>query len=130
MTTSTHPNLTILMNLDLQDLDACADIFADDFTWHYFNPRLPDLDGDYRGIDGLETFFAKLDELGHGSFQVNPVDVRAAGDELLITHVCNRLTIEGNTIEFDAVVVWRIVDGKLNEAWDIPSVNTVRSPSS
>jgi predicted SnoaL-like aldol condensation-catalyzing enzyme len=34
--------------------------------------------------------------------------------------------LEGSSIEFDAVVVWRIVNGKVAEAWDIPAVNTIR----
>lgn len=127
MIESTHPNLTILMKLDLQDLDACTDILADDFIWHFFNPRLPDLAGDYRGIEELKGFFAKLGELSRGSFQVNPVDVRAVGDELLVAQVCNHITLGDVAIEFDAVVVWRVVDGKLAEAWDIPSVYKVRT---
>ena len=126
MTESMHPNLSILMKLDLQDLDGCAAIFADDFTWHYFKPKLPSLEGNYRGVAGLKDFFTKLAELSRGSFQVNPIDVRAVGDELLVTQVCNRITLEHDAIEFDAVVVWRIVDGKLAEAWDIPSVHSVR----
>lgn len=127
MIESTHPNLTILMKLDLENLDACSNIFADDFIWHYFNPKLPDFEGDYRGIEELKGFFAKLGEMSRGSFQVNPVDVRAVGDELLVTQVCNRIALEKDAIEFDAVVVWRIVEGKLAEAWDIPSVYNVRT---
>ena len=60
MVTPTHPNLSILMQLDLHNLDACAGIFADDFIWHYFNPKLPDLEGDYRGLDGLKDFFCQV----------------------------------------------------------------------
>lgn len=127
MTESTHPNLAILMKLDLQNLDACAEIFADDFIWHYFNPKLPDFEGDYRGVEGLKGFFAKLGAMSRGRFQVNPIDVRAMGDELLVTHVRNRIGLAKDVIEFDAVVVWRIVDGKLAEAWDIPSVYNVRT---
>jgi len=35
MTDTMHPNLAIMQKLDIQNLDACADIFADNFTWHY-----------------------------------------------------------------------------------------------
>ena len=34
----------------------------------------------------------------------------------------NRLTRDDALIETDVVVVWRIVDGKVAEVWDIPSV--------
>lgn len=29
-------------------------------------------------------------------------------------------------IEFDAVVIWRVADGKITETWDITAINTVR----
>lgn len=140
MTETTHPNLAVLMQLDLQNLDACESIFADDFIWHYFNPMLPDLEGDHLGLEGLKGFFVKLGETTNHSFQVNLVDARPAGDELIVVQVCNRMELEdnailednavldGNAIELDAVVVWRVVDGKIAEGWDIPAVNTVRTP--
>lgn len=126
MTDDTHPNLALLKNLNLQDLDACKIIIADDFVWHYFNPHLPDLEGDHRGVDGLKSFFAKLGEKSDSSFRVSVVDSRTAGDELVVTQVCNRMNLEGSSLEFDAVLVWRIVNGKIAEAWDIPAVNTIR----
>ena len=125
-----HPNISLLEKLDIRNLDACTEIIADNFIWHYFNPKLPELEGDYRGIDGLKSFFAKLFEVTKGSFQVNVIDVRAVGDELVVTQVCDRLASEaseGDTIETDVIVVWRIVDGKIAEGWDIPSVYNVRT---
>ena len=127
MTEAMHPNIAILKNLNLQDLDACKIIIADDFVWHYFNPHLPELQGDHRGVDGLKSFFAKLREKSDSSFRVNVIDTRTAGDELVVTQVCNCMDLEGRSLEFDAVVVWRIVNGKIAEAWDIPAVNTIRS---
>ena len=122
-----HPNMSALAKLNLRDIDACGDILADDFIWHYFNPRLPELEGDHIGSDGLKSFFAKLNEESKSSFQQKLIDARPVGDELVITQVCNRMNLEGNTIEVDAVVIWRIVGGKIAEAWDIPAVNTVRT---
>ncbi|WP_372742752.1 nuclear transport factor 2 family protein [Neptunomonas sp.] len=122
-----HPNLSLLNNLNLQDLDACRSILADNFVWHYFNRHIPDLEGDYRGVDGLKSFFAKLGERSDSSFRVNVIDIRTAGDELVVTQVCNSMNLEGSLMEFDAVVVWRIVNGQVAEAWDIPAVNTIRS---
>ena len=122
-----HPNLSLLMKLDLQNLNACKSILADNFVWHYFNPRIPELEDDYRGVEGLKKFFAKLSERSDSSFRVNVIDTRTAGDELVVTQVCNCMNLEGRSIEFDAVVVWRIVNSKVAEAWDIPAVNTIRS---
>lgn len=129
MAEAAHPNISLLQKLDIRNLDACANIIADNFIWHYFNPKRPELEGDYRGIEGLKGFFAKLAEVSNDSFQANVIDGRAVGDELVVTQTCNRLTLEaleGNTIEFDVVVVWRIVNGKIAEGWDIPSVYNVR----
>lgn len=126
MTETIHPNMSLLMELDIQNIDGCREAFADNFIWHYFNSRLPDLDGDYRGVEGLKDFFAKLNEKTDGSFQVNLIDARPTGDELVVVHVCNCMNLDGNAIEFDAVVIWRIVDNKFSEAWDIPAINTVR----
>ena len=34
------------------------------------------------------------------------------------------LEFEGKSIAIDVVVVWRIVEGRIAEAWDIPSAFT------
>ena len=127
MTDAMHPNLCLMTQLDLKDLDACETMFAVDFVWRYFDQRMPEIDGVYRGVDGLKQFFAKPGKNSNGSFQVNPVDIHTVGDELVVTQVRNCVTLDSTSFEFDAVVVWRIVDGKLAEAWDIPAVNTIRT---
>jgi len=53
------------------------------------------------------------------------ISVNAFGDELVVIHVRNSMSIEGQSIAIDAVVVWRIVNGKIAEAWDIPSAHTM-----
>ena len=121
-----HPNLAVLQQLDLHNLKACGSLFADHFTWHYFNSELPELNGDYHGLEGLQDFFAKLGHLSKGSFRQRLADVRPVGDELVITQVCNQMTLDDASFEVDAVVVWRIVNDQIAEAWDIPAVNTVR----
>ena len=66
-------------------------------------------------------------EISNSSFQVSPIEARAVGDELIVVHARDCLTLEGNTMELDVVVVWRIVDGKIAEAWDIPSAYNLRT---
>jgi len=126
MTDSINSNILLLEKLDIRNLDACADLIADNFVWHYFNPKLPQLQGDYNGLEELKGFFAKLAEMSGDSFNVSVIDARAVGDELAVVQTCNHINIGGNTIEFDVVVVWRFVEGKIAEAWDIPSVFQVR----
>lgn len=119
-----HSNISLLKRLDLANIAGAADLFAEDFVWHFFNPRLPDVQGDYVGLTGLQAFFAKFETLTDGTFQVEPISITTFGDELVVTHVQDRMILEGQPIEIDAVVVWRIVGGRIAEAWDIPSVHT------
>jgi ketosteroid isomerase-like protein len=120
--TGEHPNVSLVKRFDAGDLAGSADLFARDFVWHFYNPRLPDLQGDYVGVSGLQDFFEKLVAVTGGDFQVEGVSISAFGDELVVMHNKNRMTFEGRSIEVHVVVVWRIVEGRIAEVWDIPSV--------
>ena len=121
-----HPNIALLQSLDLRDLASAKDAFAEDFVWHFFNPELPDVQGDYVGLQGLGTFFETMHARTEGTFRVEPVSIQAVGNELVITHVHDHLTFDGQELEVDAIVVWRFVDGRIAEAWDIPAVHDAR----
>lgn len=123
--TAEHPNVSLLKQLDLRNLAEAADLFATDFVWHYFNSALPDIHGDYVGLEGLRTFFQKLGGMSGGTFKVTPVSITAMGDELVVTHVRDTMIRQGRPTSLDAVVVWRIVKGQLAEAWDIPAIYTM-----
>ena len=43
---------------------------------------------------------------------------------LSVAHVRDIIKLEGTSVATDAVVVWRIVDGQITDAWDIPAVFT------
>ncbi len=118
----THPNVSLLMRLDPNNITESADVFAEDVVWHFFNPRLPGVQGDYVGLKGLQDFFAKVAAQTDGTFEVNPVSITPIGDELLVLHSKNTMTLQTGPLETDVVVVWRIVDGQIAEVWDIPSV--------
>ncbi|MCR9136656.1 MAG: nuclear transport factor 2 family protein [Alphaproteobacteria bacterium] len=121
--TADHPNVRLLKQLDLGNLGAMTDLFAPDFVWHYFNPKLPDLEGDYAGLDGLQRFFRNLGGKSAGTFKVEPISVTAYGDELVVAHVRDTMAIDGQSIVLDALAVWRMVDGRIAEGWDIPAIN-------
>ncbi|MGI9378071.1 MAG: nuclear transport factor 2 family protein [Methyloligellaceae bacterium] len=121
---SEHPNVAILKRFDPENLSGSADVIAEDIVFHYFNPRLPDIQGDYVGLNGLKKFFARIAAATNGSFIVTPVSVNAVGDELLVVHSKNSMTLADERIETDVALVWRIVDGRIAEVWDIPSVHT------
>ena len=122
--TEEHPNIAVLKRFNPANVAETVDVFAEDVIWHYYNPRLPDLHGDYVGRAGIQTFFEKLRLLAGSAFKVNTVSVTAVGDELVVKQVMN---LEDRHIESDVVVVWRIVDGRIAEVWDIPSIHAVQS---
>ena len=127
--TTLHPNISLLERLSPlipNDLVNAKGLLADNFVWHYFNPTLPELEGDYIGIEGLQTFFQKLGTLTENTFTVKDKQVFPIGDELVVVHAEPNMTFEGQAIAVDAAVVWRVVGNQIVEAWDIPAVNTVR----
>lgn len=117
-----HPNIAILSQFDPAKVTETADVFAEDAVFHYFNPRLPELQGDYVGREGIQSFFRNMASLTNGTFKIAPVSITPAGDELVVVQSKNTMAIENRKIEVDVVVVWRIVNGKIAEVWDIPAV--------
>ncbi|MGD1929546.1 MAG: hypothetical protein ACFB12_11610 [Leptolyngbyaceae cyanobacterium] len=107
-------------------LEEAREYFRDDFVWHYINPELPQLQGDYDGLEGLKTFFMKLGELTNNTFNVQIKQAYAVGHEFVMVHACPSMTIDDYAFETDAVVVWRMVDQRFKEAWDIPGLNSLR----
>jgi predicted SnoaL-like aldol condensation-catalyzing enzyme len=122
-----HPNIAILKRLNLQNPEVNTEIIAADFVWHYYNPELPEMEGDYAGLSGLAHFFTQLAKRTKGTFKVAPLSIVPMGDDLVITHVKDRMVLNGNPMEIDAVVVWCIMEGKIREAWDIPVIPTAKA---
>lgn len=120
----THPNVALIERLDIHDIAASKDVFAEDAVFRYFNPLLPDLQGDYVGLADIRDFFQKIGALSEGTFRIEPVSATAVGNELVVVHTRNSLTFDNQPITMDVVVVWRIVNGRVTEVWDIPSVYT------
>ena len=106
--------------------DGDRGLFADGAVFHFFNPQLPHLAGDHEGFDGIRSLFERLDEESETGFVSQPHSLAAFGDELVVASATHTLTFDGSTLEVDAVVVWRVLDGCVHEVWDIPAINTVR----
>ena len=130
--TDSQANISLVEQLPALIPDRLEEVrehFSDDFVWHYVNPQLPQIHGDYSGLDGLKTFFQKLGELTDNTFNVQIQKANAVGHEFVVVHACPSMTIDGDAFETDAVVVWRMVDQRFEEAWDIPGLNSLRSQS-
>lgn len=117
--TEDHPNIALLKRLDPSNMAASTDLFAEDAVFHYFNPHLPELQGDHVGPDGIRAFFESLAELSRGTFRIEPVSATPVGNELVVVHSRNTLALGEGTVTLDVVVVWRFVDGRVVEVWDI-----------
>ncbi|MEM8614546.1 MAG: nuclear transport factor 2 family protein [Cyanobacteria bacterium P01_H01_bin.105] len=127
-----HANIALLEQfgeyLYKNDIASASNLFSTHFVWHFFNSQLPDVQGDYFGVEGLQTFFEKLAVVTDSTFHVETVATIPIGNELIVTHVQDSMTFKGQPIKLDAVVVWRIVNGYIAEAWDIPAIHTMYSP--
>ncbi len=119
--TNEHPNVSLLKQLDPGNMAAAKDLFAEDVVFHYFNPNLPDLQGDHVGLDGIRSFFEAIGQKSRGTFKVEPVSITAVGDDLVVVQSRNTLTIQDRFVAVDVVVVWRVLDGRIVEVWDIVS---------
>lgn len=114
-----HPNVRLLEQLDMRNIAAARELFAEDAVWHYHNPNLPELQGDYTGIDGIGSLFEAFARTLTGSLKITPVSIEAVGPELVVTTTRNSLIAQGRPVALDVVVVWRVVDGRIVEVWDI-----------
>ncbi|WP_209349478.1 nuclear transport factor 2 family protein [Pontixanthobacter sp. CEM42] len=110
------------------EIEQVRSSFAEDFKWHYFNEGLPELNKTYHGFDGWMQFFKDLAEKTGGTFNVGMRNIHPIGDELVVVHALPNMTLDGMSLETDAAVVWRVVDGKIAEAWDIPGLNSAIRP--
>ncbi|WP_298895589.1 nuclear transport factor 2 family protein [uncultured Psychroserpens sp.] len=122
-----HPNTRILKQFNPANPNTLSEVLDEDFVWHYINPKLKELEGDYFGLSGLTDFFNTLSGRTKGSFKVNPLSITPLGDELIITHVKDTMLLEDKQMQIDAIVVWCIIDGKIKEAWDIPIAHTAKA---
>lgn len=90
--TEDHPAIAVLRQFDPSDMAASAPLFAEDAVWHYFNPNLPELQGDHVGREAIGAFFAALAEKSRGTFRIEPVSATPVGPELVVVQSRNTLT--------------------------------------
>lgn len=118
-----HPHLALLgrfFELITGRTSDVAGLFDHDFVWHYCNSHLPELEGDYAGPEGLGAFFAKLGERMQGTFRLDhEPEVLFVGEALVAFHAHHVMEKDGESLKADAVVVFRIVEGRIAEGWDI-----------
>ena len=122
-----HRNVALLQKVNPGNITESADFFSEDVVWHFYNLRLPELAGDYVGLQEIQAFFETMSKQTAGAFRVEPVGITPVGDELVVVQTVNTIVFGSSETKIDVVVVWRIVDGLVTEVWDIPSVHSLHS---
>mmetsp|Transcript_122161 Transcript_122161/g.182486 ORF Transcript_122161/g.182486 Transcript_122161/m.182486 type:complete len:210 (-) Transcript_122161:139-768(-) len=142
-----HPNIALVSKNPPGVIT--PDVYAPNAVFHMFNHHVPEFNGDYVGIEAIRGLFETIGRVTRGSFHVQPVDIQAFGDELVVVHTINSMRLllpqaarpnddddddeETTNEKKDApetvvavhvALVWRVVDGKVTEIWDIPSQYT------
>ena len=111
-----------LVRFAITEPEAGWDKASDDLVWH-FEAVGSELAGIYSGKDNVfEKFLMKLFEITEGTFTVEPVNIWAAGDELVSVHYKASFVTGGTTKSGDGVLVYRVVDGLITEVFDVPSL--------
>lgn len=114
----THPHAQLVAGgydaVARGDLEALADVLADDIVWHV--PGDGRISGDYQGIDGVREFFTTAQQLSHGTMRVELHDIAATDDHTFAIQT-NRAERDGKVLDARAVAVFRVRDGKGTEVW-------------
>jgi len=89
-------------------------------------PHLSKRKPHYSTSRGIKNLFQKLGTITGGAFKVIGGQFIQMEDELIVLHATHRMTVDNNSFEVDAVVIWRVVENHFAEARDIPAINTTR----
>jgi len=94
------------------DIPTVLDMLSEEITWHV--PGRSPLSGDYRGHNGVLSFFGKCQELSDGTLKVGADEILADGERVV---VLSTVTAErnGQSLAASEVHRWRVVDGKAVE---------------
>jgi ketosteroid isomerase-like protein len=99
------------------DLDTIRGLLDDNIIWH-ISGRSP-LAGDYKGMDEVFGFFAKLAELSGGTFKIEVHAVLSDGEHS-VALTRNTGERDGKRLDDNIVGVYHVTDGKVTEAWFHP----------
>ncbi len=117
-----HPNVELLRKaLDAfsrRDLDTLRSLWADDIVYHYSGAS--PLAGDYKGKDGVLSFFAKGMQLAGGTLRMVEVHDVLANDEHGVALVRLTGSREGRELAWNQANIYHIRDGKIREIWGVP----------
>ena len=96
------------------DVAAATGNFADDIVWHVsgHNP----LSGDYKGVQEVMGYFAKIMETSGGTFKLDIHDVLANDEHATVLARASAQNGD-KSLQQNVVHVWHMSDGKAQEYW-------------
>lgn len=115
-----HPNVGTIRDgyalFNKGEMAAASEAWSDDIVWHA--PGNSPLSGDYRGKQEVLGFFAKMQELGVTSMNLEIHDI-LANDEHATVMVETHVARGDDHLDSRQVHVWHLQDGKATEFWNI-----------
>ena len=100
------------------DMGAVAEMLAEDVVWHV--PGRSPIAGEYRGHEAVLGYFRRRRELAGGEMRVT-AHGRAEHEEVHAELADGEATLAGEAARWRTVGAYRIRDGKVAEAWLVPT---------
>ena len=106
------------------DVQAFFGSFDRELRFHFMR-AVPAITGTHERLRGwINGMITPLLAVTNGTFSPRPRWLRSAGDELVLGHFDVSFEFDGRRHEIDAVLVFRVAEGRIAEVWDIATPDT------
>jgi len=116
-----HPNATLIRRgyelFWAGDMDGFLQLLADDVAWHV--PGRCRLAGDYRGRQGVLGYFATIDELSGGTYEIGDLRFVVADDEHAVSQHHSVASRPGKAYAHDETIIFTLRDDLITEVWEV-----------
>lgn len=97
------------------DMKTLSSMMKSDVVWH--EPGKSKISGTYRGPTDVTGLFLKYHELSNGTFRVEAIHDVLSSAEHAATVATVKGERNGKSMADTDTILFRVVDGKLGEAW-------------
>lgn len=115
---SEHPNIAIVRRgyeaFKALDVPTLMEVFAPDAVWHSAGRNW--LVGDYYGLPAILNFFGTVATYSEGTYTTELRDLLGNDDRVVGLQHISAHRADGRSMSVDAVVVFVVRDGKIQEA--------------
>jgi uncharacterized protein len=99
-------------------VEPVRELLAEDVVWHV--PGESAIAGDHRGVDAVIDYFETRRRLAAGSMRIHPGEA-LAGADFAVQLADGTAEIDGRTVRWSTVGVYRLENGRVAEAWLVPT---------